>query len=128
MPRGAGLRATARGTEIIEMAIRTDHREAVEFEIVPDEVGGWDVIKRGEEQALSNHATREAAEEAARLRAEEEQADGGRVIVREDAVHHIDDESRGMRPAFLALGALLLLITLLIVVISLIGATTEFGA
>jgi Uncharacterized protein conserved in bacteria (DUF2188) len=103
-------------------------KKIVEFEIVPDEVGGWDVIKRGEKQALSNHSTREAAETAARLRGEEEQADEVRVTVRKDAVHHLDDEATGMRPAFLGLAGLLLFITLLIIVISVIAATTEFGA
>jgi hypothetical protein len=110
------------------MATRTHEKEIVEFEVVPDEAGGWDVIKLGEEQALSNHPTKESAEQAARVRGEEEQADQVRVTVKEREVHHVDDESTGMRPAFLALAALLLFITLLIVVISLIGATTEFGA
>jgi Uncharacterized protein conserved in bacteria (DUF2188) len=110
------------------MATRTDHNRVVEFEVVPDEIDGWDVKKVGEEQALSNHPTRESAEQAARLRGEEEQADEVRVTVKEREVHHVDDESRGMRPTFIALAALLLLITLLIVVISVIGATTEFGA
>jgi hypothetical protein len=110
------------------MATRTDHNRVVEFEVVPDEIDGWDVQKVGEEQALSNHPTRESAEQAARLRGEEEQADEVRVTVKEREVHHVDDESRGMRPTFIALAALLLFITLLIVVISVIGATTEFGA
>jgi hypothetical protein len=110
------------------MTTRTADRTTVEFEIVPDEVDGWDVKKPDEEQALSNHATRESAEQAARLRGEEEQADDVQVTVKEHEVHHVDDETRGVRTAFLALGGLLLLITLLIVVISLVGSLTEFGA
>ena len=109
------------------MTTRTADRTTVEFEIVPDEVDGWDVKKPDEEQALSNHATRESAEQAARLRGEE-QADDVQVTVKEHEVHHVDDETRGVRTAFLALGGLLLLITLLIVVISLVGSLTEFGA
>jgi hypothetical protein len=110
------------------MAIRTRDKDTVEFEVVPDEVGGWDVKKADEEQALSNHPTRESAESAARLRGNEEQADEVEVTVRDDVVHHVEDETRGVRTAFLALGGLLLFITLLIVVISLIGSLTEFGA
>jgi hypothetical protein len=110
------------------MATQSREKNVVEFEIVPDEVDGWDVMKRGETEALSNHPTRETAEAAARLRGEEEQADEVRVTVKEQAVHHVDDESTGMRTAFVALAALLLFIALLIAVISLIGATTEFGA
>jgi uncharacterized membrane protein len=98
-----------------------------EFEVVPDEVDGWDVKRKGEEQALSNHATREAAEEAARLRAEHEEEEV-RIAVRERELHRVDDETRGVKAAFLSLGGLLLFITLLIVVIALIGALTDFGA
>jgi hypothetical protein len=110
------------------MATRTHGTSVVEFEVVPDEIDGWDVKKPDEEQALSNHATRESAEQAARLRGEEEQADEVHVTLNERAVHHVDDETRGVRTAFLALAGLLLLITLLIVVISLVGSMTEFGA
>jgi Uncharacterized protein conserved in bacteria (DUF2188) len=110
------------------MATRTDDRTTVEFEVVPDEVDGWDVKKRGEVQALSNHPTRELAEEAARLRGKEEEADDVRITVDEKAVHHVDDESRGVRTTVVALVGLLALITLLIVVVSLIGSLTEFGA
>ena len=95
------------------MATRTHDKKIVEFEIVPDEVGGWDVIKAGGEQALSNHSTRESAEEAARLRGREEEADDVRVLVRDDVVHHVEDETRGVKTAFLALLGLLLVITLL---------------
>jgi Uncharacterized protein conserved in bacteria (DUF2188) len=110
------------------MGTSTEDKSVVEFEVVPDEVDGWDVKKRDEEQSLSNHPTRESAEQAARLRGEEEEADEVRVVVNERAVHHVDDESRGVRTAFLALVGLLLAITLLVVVISLIGSLTDFGA
>jgi Uncharacterized protein conserved in bacteria (DUF2188) len=110
------------------MTTRTHDKSVVEFEVVPDEIDGWDVKKRDEEQALSNHATRQSAELAARLRGDEEQADEVRVTVNERAVHHVDDETRGVKTAFLALIALLVAITLLVVVISLIGSLTDFGA
>lgn len=100
----------------------------VELEIVPDEIDGWDVKKRDDDQALSNHATKESAEAAARLRGEEEEADEVHVTVNERAVHRIDDETRGVRTAFIALLGLLLAITFLVVVISLIGSLTDFGA
>ena len=110
------------------MAVRTHERRVVEFEIVPDEVDGWDVKKRDDEQALSNHATRESAEEAARLRGEREEAEEVQVSVNERAVHRVEDEERGVKPAFLYLLGLLLFITILVVVISLIGSLTDFGA
>jgi hypothetical protein len=110
------------------MVTRTHEKSTVEFEIVPDEIDGWDVKKRDEEQALSNHATRESAEQAARLRGREEDAGAVRVTVNEGAVHQVDDETRGVRTAFLALIGLLVAITLLVIVISLIGSLTDFGA
>lgn len=109
------------------MATHTDDN-TVEFEIVPDEVDGWDVKKRGEEQTLSNHATRASAVEAARLRGEREQAEDVVVDVKENAVHRIDDEDRGMRSTFAYLLGLLGVVTILVVVISLVGSLTEFGA
>jgi hypothetical protein len=110
------------------MATRTHDTNVVEFEVVPDEIDGWDVKKPDEEQALSNHATRESAEEAARLRGDEEQADEVHVTVNEHDVHHVDDETRGVGTAFLVLVGLLAFVTLLIAVISLVGSLTEFGA
>jgi hypothetical protein len=110
------------------MATHAREKEIVEFEVVPDEIDGWDVKKSDEDEALSNHATRESAEEAARLRGEREEADEVHVTVRENALHRIDDEEKGVRPAFLYLLGLLVLVTILVVVISLVGSVTEFGA
>ncbi len=107
---------------------RDKEKETVEFEIVPDAVDGWDVTKAGENQALSNHSSRRAAEAAARLRGREEQADEIKVSTKRDSVHEIDEESRGMRTTFLAIGGLLLLVAILIVVVSLLGSTTGFGS
>lgn len=109
------------------MTTQAPEKRIVEFEIVPDEVDGWDVRKADEEQALSNHATRELAEAAARQRGEEEAAEI-RVIVNENVVHRMDPEERGVKTAFLALAGLLLAVTVLLVVVSLVGALTGFGA
>jgi hypothetical protein len=106
----------------------THKGETVEFEVLPDEVDGWDVRKMGEEQALSNHPTKEQAELAARLRGEEEEASDVRITVNERTVHHLDDDTRGVRPAFLYLGGLLLGVVLLIAVLALVGSLTGFGA
>jgi hypothetical protein len=106
----------------------TRKRKTVEFEILPDEIDGWDVRKMGEEQALSNHPTRGQAELAARLRGEEEEATDIRITVNERAVHHLDDDTSGVRPAFLYLGGLLLAVVVLIAVLALVGSLTGFGA
>ncbi len=71
--------------------------------------------------ALTNHPTREAAEEAARLRASEE---GGRHIDHESEPVQVNagGETRGVKTYFIALVGLLLAVTALIVVISLIAS------
>jgi hypothetical protein len=101
------------------------------LKVVRNEVDGWDVVREDEEAALSNHPTRESAEEAARIRAEEERLSdegGAAVEVKEDEVHQIDDTRQGMRPAFLSMGGLLIAIGVLIVVIALIASLTDFGS
>jgi hypothetical protein len=71
--------------------------------------------------ALTNHPTREEAEAAARLRAEEE---GGVEVEHED--HPVQEgaggEGRGVKTYFLVLVGLLLAVTILIVVISLVSS------
>jgi Uncharacterized protein conserved in bacteria (DUF2188) len=101
------------------------------LKVMPNEVDGWDVVREDEEVALSNHATRESAERAARIRAEEDRVseEGGEpVVVDTEHVHAIDDARQGVRPAFLALGGLLVGITLLVVILALAGALTGFGS
>jgi hypothetical protein len=110
------------------MTPQSGQKGAAEFEVVPDSVDGWDVVKRGESQSLSNHPTREEAEEAARRRGGQEQAGEVEVDVRDDDVHGIDEESRGMRIAFFSLGGLLITVLALIVVIALIASLTGFGS
>ena len=99
--------------------------------VIANEVDGWDVVRDDDGMALSNHATRESAEHAARMRAAEEhlgENGGDPVIVAERGVHRIDDARQGVRPAFLALAAILLFVTVLVAVLSLTGALTGFGS
>jgi hypothetical protein len=101
------------------------------LKVVQNEVDGWDVVREDEDVALSNHADRASAEAAAKLRAEEEhigESGGGPVIVAPDEVHGVDDTRQGVKPAFLYLAGLLILITILVVVISLTGSLTDFGS
>jgi hypothetical protein len=101
------------------------------LKVMPSEVDGWDVVREDEGVALSNHPDRASAEQAARIRADEERLseDGGEpVVVDTEHVHAVDDTRQGMKPAFLALGGLLLGVTLLVVILSLTGALTGFGS
>ncbi len=88
--------------------------------VAPSDVDGWDVVREGEEAALTNHRTRDEAEAAARLRADEEHS-------------HVEHESspvqeggggedRGVKTYFFGLVGLLLAVTALIVVISLVAS------
>jgi hypothetical protein len=101
------------------------------LKVVQNAVDGWDVIREDEEDALSNHTTREEAEAAARIRADEERVseEGDEPVkVEPGEVHGIDDTRTGMRPAFYSLGGLLLLVTLLAAAIAIIAAVTGFGS
>lgn len=97
-----------------------------DFKVVPDEFGGWDVIREGENVALTNHVTRASALEAAHLRAKEE--GGGWVRLDENSVHRVEDEGSGTKRVFLILIGLLVLAMLVLIVVSLIGALTGFGS
>jgi hypothetical protein len=101
------------------------------LKVMPNEVSGWDVVREDEGVGLSNHPTRELAEEAAGIRADEERLseEGGEpVVVDTEHVHPIDDTRQGMKPAFLSLGGLLIAVTILAAIIALIGALTGFGS
>jgi Uncharacterized protein conserved in bacteria (DUF2188) len=95
--------------------------------VVRNEIDGWDVVRDDEGVALSNHPTRQQAEAAAKLRAREEHISEP-VVVAGGIVHHIDDTRMGMRTAVLALGGLLLAVTILVVVLALTGSLTGFGS
>ena len=101
------------------------------LKVVRNEVDGWDVIREDEGVALSNHPDRASAETAARIRADEDDVrpEGGEpVVVEPGEVHAIDDARQGMKPAFLWLGGLAVLITILVIVLSLTGSLTGFGS
>ena len=101
------------------------------LKVMPSEVDGWDVVREEEGVALTNHPTRESAERAARMRAEEEHLadDGGEpVVVDELHTHSLDDARQGVKPAFLSLGGLLVAVALLATIVALIGAITGFGS
>jgi hypothetical protein len=94
-----------------------------DVEVVKSDVDGWDVRREGESQALSNHPTKEQAEEAARLHGGE----GDAVDAREDISSETpaDDLNKGMA---INVTAVILGVTLLMVVVALIAALTDFGA
>ena len=88
------------------------------FEVVRGEADGWSVRRTGEPQAMSWHETREQAEEAARLNAE----DGSTVDTRQDVFAEDPGAGISARRTFMAVGAVLVAVILLIVVLSLISS------
>jgi Uncharacterized protein conserved in bacteria (DUF2188) len=104
---------------------------AMALKVVENTLDGWDVMREDEDTALSNHPTRQQAEEAAKIRAEEERVgDEGDepVEVSRDEVHGIDDTRVGVKPAFLSFGGLLIAVTLLAAAIAIVAAVTGFGS
>lgn len=102
-----------------------------DLKVVPSEVDGWDVVNADEGVAVTNHPTRESAEEAARMRAAEHsisEEGAGDVIVDPEHPHGIDDDQRGVKTAFFSLGGLLALVTLIAVTVALVAALTNFGS
>jgi hypothetical protein len=91
--------------------------------VVRDEVDGWDVVREDDPQSLTNTPTKEAAIEAAQKFLADEGGEG-RVVVREDEVHGIDDTSRGVKTYVVALLGLLLAIVVIIVITSLLASWT----
>ena len=70
--------------------------------VVRDEVDGWDVIREGDQQSLTNTASKESAIEAAKKFLADEGGEG-EVVVHEDEVHGIDDTGRGMKVYVIAI-------------------------
>jgi hypothetical protein len=102
-----------------------------DLKVQRSEVDGWDVVNAEDGVAVTNHPTREAAEEAARMRAPEDsisEESEGDVVVDTEHVHGIDDDQRGVKAAFFSLGGLLAAVTLLAIAIALIAALTNFGS
>ena len=102
-----------------------------EFEVVRSDVDGWDVRRTGEAQALSNYATRELAEQAARKQQEVEHASGGSadaIDVRQDVFSTDPEQDLNAKKTLLGAGAVLVGVIALIAVIAVIlvitGVTT----
>jgi cell division protein FtsX len=91
--------------------------------VVPNEVDGWDVVRSDDPQALTNTPTKETAVEAAQLILADEGGEG-EVVVNEQAVHRLDDTSRGVKTYVIALLGLLATITVIIVITSLLASWT----
>jgi len=94
--------------------------------VVRDEVDGWDVIREGDPQSLTNTANKESAIEAAKKFLADEGGEGD-VVVHEDEVHGIDDTGRGMKVYVAALLGLLAVIMAIIVITSLLAHWTLPG-
>jgi cell division protein FtsX len=91
--------------------------------VVPNEVDGWDILREEDPQALTNTPTKETAVEAAEKFLADEGGEG-EVVVNEQAVHRLDDTSRGVKTYVLALLGLLAAITVIIVITSLLASAT----
>jgi len=91
--------------------------------VVPNEVDGWDVIREGDPQALTNTPTKDAAIEAAKMFIADEPGEG-EFEVHEGEVHGIDETGRGMKVYVVALLGLLAAIMVIIVVTSLLASWT----
>jgi flagellar biosynthesis/type III secretory pathway M-ring protein FliF/YscJ len=100
-----------------------------EFEVVKSNVDGWEVRRVGEVQPLTNHATKEEAEEAARVQATLGQDDdkGATVDVRQDVFSEPEDGDVSVKKTALAFTAMVLAVIALLVVLSLIVSMTGFG-
>jgi len=102
-----------------------------DLKVQPNEIDGWDVVRADEDVALTNHPTRESAEEAARMRSQEEslsEEGPGEVIVDPDHTHAIDETQRGVKTYFVAVIGLLIAIAILATIAALVGAETGFGS
>lgn len=101
-----------------------------EFEVVRSDVDGWDVRRVGEAQALSNYATRELAEEAARRQQDAEDhsgSDADAIDVRQDVFSEGPEEDLDAKRTFLGAGAVMVGVIALLVIVALIVALTNFG-
>ena len=94
-----------------------------EFEVVRSDVDGWDVRRVGEAQALTNHPTREQAEEAARLQG----GDADEIDVRQDVFSEGPQEDVNAKRTFLGMGTVMLAVIAMLVIVSAIVALTNFG-
>ena len=94
-----------------------------DFEVVRSDVDGWEVRRVGEAQALSNHPTREQAEEAARLQGGE----ADEIDVRQDVFSEGPEEDVDAKKTFIGAGVVMVGVIVLIIVIAAVMALTNFG-
>jgi hypothetical protein len=103
-----------------------------EFEVVKSDVDGWDVRRQGESQALTNHATREEAEEAAKVQQDVEDRSGAgatSVDVRQGPLSGGDDgDDLDHKRVALTFGTMMTAVIVLLIVIALIVALTRVGS
>lgn len=103
-----------------------------EFEVVKSDVDGWEVRRQGEEQALTNHATREEAEEAVKIQQglEDDMGSGsGPVDVRQGPLSSgKDGDDLDQKRVALTFGAMMTAAIMLIIVVALIVALTRIGS
>ena len=102
-----------------------------EFEVVRSDVDGWDVRRKGESQALTNHATKELAEEAARVQEDvnEQVGEGSAAVdVRQGPFADGPGDELDAKRTLLSAGVMLGAVIALIVVIALVVALTSFGS
>ena len=92
-----------------------------DFEVVRSDVEGWDVRRTGEAQALSNYATRELAEEAARRQQEAEHRSGGTadaIDVRQDVFSEGTDEELNVKKTVIGTGTVMIGVIALIAIVA----------
>ena len=99
-----------------------------DFEVVRSDVDGWDVRRVGEDQALSNYATKELAEEAAQRQQDAEDASGSshKIDVRQDVFSEGPEVEIDAKKTLLGAGAVLIGVILLIAVVSVLIVVTGF--
>lgn len=98
-----------------------------EFEVVRSDVAGWDVRRSGEKQALSNYATKELAEQAARKEQDVEGRSGGTadaIDIRQDIFSEGPEEDLDVRKTALGVGVVMVAVIVLIVLAALFVVIT----
>jgi hypothetical protein len=104
-----------------------------QFEVVKSNVDGWDVRRVGEAQPLTNHATKEEAEEAARIQAEQVHKvpgdDLGQAVdIRQDVFSEDpDDEDLDVKRTGMVFTAMTVAVIVLVVALAVAAALTGFG-
>ena len=103
-----------------------------DFKVVKSDVDGWDVRREGEEQALTNHATREEAEAAVKVQQDVEDDMGsgsGSVDVRQGPFSSGEDgDDLDQKRVAITFGTMMTAVIVLLVVIALIVALTRIGS